>query len=50
MKPSKLGLLASLVASVTAEDLLFVDSFEFIEYTEATAALNYTAKIVTEAE
>ena len=49
MKSSKLGLLASLVASVTAENLLFVNNFEFIEYTEA-ANLGYTAKVVTEAE
>ncbi|KAI9640172.1 hypothetical protein NHQ30_011409 [Ciborinia camelliae] len=44
------GLLASLVATVLAEDLLFVDTFEFKEFAQATSALGFTTKVVSEAE
>ncbi|TGO32632.1 hypothetical protein BHYA_0300g00050 [Botrytis hyacinthi] len=50
MKLSTGGLLASLTASVLAEDLLFVDKFEFKEFAEATSVLGYTTKVVSEAE
>jgi hypothetical protein len=50
MKFSSLGLMAGLAASAVAEDLLFVDQFEYDEYTEATTTLGYTVKVVTEAE
>lgn len=42
--------MAGLAASAVAEDLLFVDMFEYDEYTEATTTLGYTVKAVTEAE
>jgi hypothetical protein len=50
MKFSTLGLMAGLAASAMAEDILFVDSFEYDEYTEATTTLGYSVKVVTEAE
>ncbi|KAN0107877.1 hypothetical protein V8E51_007619 [Hyaloscypha variabilis] len=50
MKFSTLGLMAGLAASAAAEDLLFVDTFQYDEYIEATTTLGYTAKVVTEAE
>ncbi|KAF7909357.1 uncharacterized protein EAF01_003075 [Botrytis porri] len=50
MKFSSGGLLASLTASVLAEDLLFVDTFEFKEFAEATSVLGYTTKVVSEAQ
>lgn len=50
MKFSAVGLLATLTASVVAEDVLFVDQFEFIEYSEAIGTLGFTAKVVTEDE
>jgi hypothetical protein len=50
MKLSTFGLMAGLAASAVAEDLLFVDTFEYDEYTEATTTLGYTVKVVTEAE
>ncbi|KAF7922065.1 uncharacterized protein EAE98_008276 [Botrytis deweyae] len=50
MKLSTGGLLASLTASVLAEDLLFVDKFEFKEFAEATSVLGYTTKVVSEAQ
>jgi hypothetical protein len=50
MKFSTVGLMAGLAASAVAEDLLFVDTFEFDEYLEATTTLGYTAKVVTEAQ
>src|SRR4051812_32698513 len=50
MKFSAFGLLASLAASAAAEDLLFVDQFQYVEYTEAVGPLGYTAKVVTEDE
>ena len=50
MRFCKLGLLASLLAFAIAEDVLFVDTFEYDEYTEATTTLGLTAKVVTVAE
>ncbi|ESZ89616.1 hypothetical protein SBOR_10000 [Sclerotinia borealis F-4128] len=50
MKFSTGGLLASLATSALAEDLLFVDTFEFKEFAEATSALGYTTKVVSEAQ
>ena len=50
MRLSTLSLLAGLAASVAAEDVLFVDTFEYEEYKEATTTLGLTAKVVTEAE
>lgn len=50
MKFATGGLLASLTASVLAEDLLFVDNFEFKEFAEATSVLGYTTKVVSEAQ
>jgi hypothetical protein len=50
IKFSNLSLPATLLASVAAEGLLFVDNFEFVEHTKATMALGYTAKVVTETE
>jgi hypothetical protein len=50
MKFSTLGLMAGLTASTMAEDLLFVDNFEYDEYTEATTTLGYSVKVVSEAE
>jgi hypothetical protein len=50
MKFSTLGLMAGLAASAAAEDLLFVDTFQYDEYIEATTTLGYTAKVVTEAQ
>ncbi len=48
MKFSVFGLLAGLAASVLAEDVLFVDQFEYEEYSEAIGTLGLTAKVVTE--
>lgn len=45
----KTSILAGLAASVAAQDLLFVDTFEFQEFTDATAS-GFTTKVVTEAE
>jgi len=42
--------MAGVAASAAAEDLLFVDTFQWDEYTEATTTLGYTAKVVTEAQ
>ncbi len=39
-------LAAAAVKSVMAEDLLFVDSFEFVEYQEATTKLGYTSMCI----
>lgn len=50
MKFSSFGLVASMVASILAEDLLFVDVFEFQEYNEAITTLGMTTKVVTETE
>ncbi|RAL58647.1 hypothetical protein DID88_003011 [Monilinia fructigena] len=50
MKFSTGCLLASFAASVFAEDLLFVDTFEFKEFAEATSALGFTTKVVSEAQ
>jgi hypothetical protein len=50
MKFSTLGLMAGLAASAVAEDLLFVDNFEYDEYVEATTTLGYTVKVVSEDE
>lgn len=50
MKFSTGGLLATLATSVLAEDLLFVDKFEFKEFAEATSALGLTTKVVSEAQ
>ncbi|CAD6443788.1 8bcf3064-1716-408a-ac63-72c27c15d1e4 [Sclerotinia trifoliorum] len=50
MKLSTSGLLVSLAASVLAEDLLFVDKFEYKEFVEATSVLGYTTKVVSEAQ
>lgn len=50
MKFSTSGLLVSLAASVLAEDLLFVDKFEYKEFVEATSVLGYTTKVVSEAQ
>jgi hypothetical protein len=50
MKFSTLGLMAGVAASAVAEDLLFVDTFQYDEYVEATNILGYTAKVVTVAE
>jgi hypothetical protein len=50
MRFSSLGLMAGLAASAIAEDVLFVDNFEYEEYAEATGTLGLTAKVVTEEE
>ncbi len=50
MKFSSVGLLASLAVSVLAEDVLFVDVFEYEEYSETIGTLGMTAKVVTETE
>ncbi|KAE8443225.1 hypothetical protein EG329_002093 [Mollisiaceae sp. DMI_Dod_QoI] len=50
MKFSSFGLMAGLAASVLAEDLLFVDVFEYEEYNEAITTLGMTAKVVTETD
>ncbi|PQE07408.1 hypothetical protein CJF32_00005304 [Rutstroemia sp. NJR-2017a WRK4] len=50
MKFSTCGLWTSLAASVLAEDLLFVDTFEYQEFKEATTTLGYTTKVVTKAQ
>jgi hypothetical protein len=50
MRFSTFSLLASLAASAVAEDLLFIDSLKYQEYTEATEVDGFTAKVVTEAE
>jgi hypothetical protein len=50
MKFSAFGLLATLAASVVAEDVLFVDQFQYVEYSEAIGTLGLTAKVVTEDE
>ena len=50
MKFSTLGLAAGLAASAVAEDLLFVDTFEYDEYAESINTLGLTAKVVTETE
>jgi hypothetical protein len=50
MKFSTCGLWASLAASVLAEDLLFVDTFEYQEFKEATTTLGFTTKVVTKAQ
>lgn len=42
--------MAGLAASVLAEDLLFVDVFEYEEYNEAITTLGMTAKVVTETD
>jgi hypothetical protein len=42
-------LLAALCSIVAAEDLLFIDSLQYVEYTEATGTLGMTAKLVDEA-
>ncbi|KAH8896575.1 hypothetical protein GQ53DRAFT_889812 [Thozetella sp. PMI_491] len=44
------ALAMSAAALVLAEDLLFIDSLEYVEYSEATTKLGYSAKVVTEAE
>jgi cysteine-rich repeat protein len=49
MRLSTFGLIGGLVASATAEDLLFLEGFQYREYDEAVA-LGYTVKTVTEAE
>ncbi|QSZ37070.1 hypothetical protein DSL72_009162 [Monilinia vaccinii-corymbosi] len=50
MKFSTSSLLASLAASVLAEDLLFVDTFEFKEFAEVTSVLGFTTEVVSEAQ
>jgi hypothetical protein len=50
MKLSYSGLLAGLAATALAEDLLFVDTFEYDEYYEATNTLGLTVKVVTVAD
>jgi hypothetical protein len=50
MKFFSTGLLAALAGSALAEDLLFIDTFQAQEYTDATTTLGFTAKVVTEAE
>jgi hypothetical protein len=50
MKFSPISLLAGLAATAIAEDVLFVDTFEFEEFSEATTVLGLTAKVVTEDE
>jgi len=50
MKFYTLGLAAGLAASAVAEDLLFVDTFEYDEYAESINTLGLTAKVVTETE
>jgi hypothetical protein len=45
-----LGLLAGLASYAIAEDLLFMDTLQFDEYSEATTTLGMTAKVVTDAE
>ncbi|CZR67440.1 related to glucan 1,4-alpha-glucosidase [Phialocephala subalpina] len=50
MKFSSFGLMAGLAVSALAEDLLFVDVFEYEEYNEAITTLGMTAKVVTETD
>lgn len=44
--PALAGLLTQL-GSVLAEDLLFVDSLQYVEYKEATTTLGYTGMRTT---
>ena len=44
------ALAASAARLVAAEDLLFIDTHQAIEYSEATSVLGYTAKVVTETQ
>jgi hypothetical protein len=46
---SALGLLTTLAASALAEDLLFLDTLKYSEYSEAIA-LGFTAKVVTDVQ
>jgi hypothetical protein len=47
MKFSALGLFGALAASIMAEDVLFVDTFQYVEYTETLNTLGLSAKVVT---
>jgi len=49
MRLSRIASLAGLAASALAEDLLFLEGFQYKEYDEAVA-LGYTTKLVTLAE
>jgi hypothetical protein len=50
MKFSHCSFLVGLAATALAEDLLFVDTFEYDEYFEATTTLGMTAKVVSVAD
>jgi len=50
MRFSSVALLAGVAISAVAEDLLFVDVFEYDEYNEAITTLGLTAKVVTETQ
>jgi hypothetical protein len=50
MRFSAVLALTGLAYRVVAEDLLFMNTLQFDEYTEATTKLGMTAKVVTDAE